>query len=69
MPRWNSQLWPRDSNQIASDKPRAVQGATTRSIITILNAWRAAGIVDYDTDRAILTIIDRAAIEARLSQG
>jgi CRP-like cAMP-binding protein len=31
-------------------------GATTRSIITILNAWRAAGIVYYDTDRAQLTI-------------
>ena len=27
-------------------------GATTRSIITILNAWRAAGLVIYDTERA-----------------
>jgi len=30
-------------------------GATTSSIITILNAWRAAGFVLYDTDRAFLT--------------
>lgn len=39
-------------------------GATTRSIITILNAWRAAGLVSYDTDRAILTILDMAALRA-----
>jgi CRP-like cAMP-binding protein len=44
-------------------------GTTTRSIITILNAWRAAGVVAYDTDRAILTILDRPRIEALLSQG
>jgi CRP/FNR family transcriptional regulator, cyclic AMP receptor protein len=31
-------------------------GATTRSIITILNAWRAAGLVSYDTDQARLTV-------------
>jgi CRP-like cAMP-binding protein len=39
-------------------------GATTRSIITILNAWRAAGIVVYDTDRALLTVSDTAALRA-----
>jgi CRP/FNR family transcriptional regulator, cyclic AMP receptor protein len=33
-------------------------GATTRSIITILNAWRASEIVAYDTDRAQLTVRD-----------
>jgi CRP/FNR family cyclic AMP-dependent transcriptional regulator len=37
-------------------------GATTRSIITILNAWRAAGFVLYDTDRAFLTVCDSAAL-------
>jgi CRP/FNR family cyclic AMP-dependent transcriptional regulator len=39
-------------------------GATTRSIITILNAWRAAGLVVYDTDRALLTVHDLAALRA-----
>lgn len=46
-----------------------LMGATTRSIITILNTWRAAGIVAYDAERAILSILDRARIEALLSQG
>jgi CRP/FNR family transcriptional regulator, cyclic AMP receptor protein len=31
-------------------------GATTRSIITILNAWRADGLVVYDAARAQLTL-------------
>lgn len=31
-------------------------GATTRSIITILNNWRNADLVAYDTDQARLTI-------------
>jgi CRP-like cAMP-binding protein len=39
-------------------------GATTRSIITILNAWRAAGLVVYDTERALLTVKDTAAMRA-----
>jgi CRP/FNR family transcriptional regulator, cyclic AMP receptor protein len=39
-------------------------GATTRSIITILNAWRTAGLVTYDTDRALLTVCDIAALRA-----
>jgi CRP/FNR family cyclic AMP-dependent transcriptional regulator len=39
-------------------------GATTRSIITVLNAWRAAGLVLYDTDRALLTVCDVAALRA-----
>jgi CRP/FNR family transcriptional regulator, cyclic AMP receptor protein len=37
-------------------------GATTRSIITTLNAWRAAGLVLYDTDRALLTVCDVARL-------
>jgi CRP/FNR family cyclic AMP-dependent transcriptional regulator len=39
-------------------------GATTRSIITILNAWRSAGLVIYDTERALLTVKDIAAMRA-----
>jgi CRP-like cAMP-binding protein len=42
-------------------------GATTRSIITILNSWRAAGLVVYDTDRALLTVRDVAALRAIIS--
>ena len=41
-------------------------GATTRSIITILNAWRAADIVQYDTDQARLTIRDEERLRALL---
>jgi CRP/FNR family transcriptional regulator, cyclic AMP receptor protein len=44
-------------------------GATTRSIITILNAWRAAGIVHYDTDRAQLTIRKEAHLRALIEPG
>jgi CRP/FNR family cyclic AMP-dependent transcriptional regulator len=39
-------------------------GTTTRSIITILNNWRAAGLVIYDTDRALLTVRDLPALQA-----
>lgn len=39
-------------------------GTTTRSIIMILNNWRSAGIVTYDTTRAILTISDPSALRA-----
>jgi CRP/FNR family transcriptional regulator, cyclic AMP receptor protein len=39
-------------------------GATTRSIITILNTWRSADLVAYDTDRALLTVKDIAAMRA-----
>ncbi|MFL5255666.1 MAG: Crp/Fnr family transcriptional regulator [Rhodopila sp.] len=44
-------------------------GATTRSIITILNAWRAAGYVAYDTDRAMLTVQDILALQAIVEAG
>jgi CRP/FNR family transcriptional regulator len=37
-------------------------GATTRSIITILNAWRADGLVIYDPAKAQLTLCDEAAL-------
>lgn len=39
-------------------------GATTRSIITILNAWRSGNVVIYDTDRALLTVPDKRALQA-----
>jgi CRP/FNR family cyclic AMP-dependent transcriptional regulator len=39
-------------------------GATTRSIITTLNAWRAAGLVIYDTDRALFTVCDIARLRS-----
>jgi CRP/FNR family cyclic AMP-dependent transcriptional regulator len=44
-------------------------GATTRSIITILNAWRASGLVAYDGDRAQLTLLDEAALQALIDVG
>jgi CRP-like cAMP-binding protein len=39
-------------------------GATTRSIITILNSWRSGNIVIYDTDRALLTVPNKSALQA-----
>jgi CRP/FNR family transcriptional regulator, cyclic AMP receptor protein len=39
-------------------------GTTTRSIVTVLNTWRAADIVRYDTDRAQLTIHREEALRA-----
>ena len=39
-------------------------GATTRSIITILNSWRSRNIVIYDTDRALLTVPSKTALQA-----
>jgi CRP/FNR family cyclic AMP-dependent transcriptional regulator len=38
-------------------------GATTRSIITILNAWRAYGLVIYDPARAQLTVCREADMQ------
>ncbi|MDB5413250.1 MAG: ntcA [Rubritepida sp.] len=42
-------------------------GATTRSIITILNAWRASELVAYDTERAQLRILDVERLRAVLA--
>jgi CRP/FNR family cyclic AMP-dependent transcriptional regulator len=44
-------------------------GTTTRSIITILNAWRAAEVVLYDTERAFLTLCDPDALRALIRPG
>ena len=38
-------------------------GATTRSIITILNSWRADGLVSYDPVQARLTICREADLQ------
>jgi CRP-like cAMP-binding protein len=38
-------------------------GATTRSIITILNSWRADGLVIYDPAQARLTICREADLQ------
>jgi CRP/FNR family cyclic AMP-dependent transcriptional regulator len=38
-------------------------GATTRSIITILNAWRSDGLVIYDPASAQLTLCREAALQ------
>ena len=39
-------------------------GATQRTIITILNDWRAAGIVHYDTVGARMTLCDEPRLRA-----
>jgi CRP/FNR family cyclic AMP-dependent transcriptional regulator len=39
-------------------------GATTRSIISILNGWRAANLVAYDTEKAFLFVLDEAGLAA-----
>ncbi len=39
-------------------------GATTRSIISILNAWRASSLVAYDTEKAFLFVLDEAGLAA-----
>ena len=37
-------------------------GATVRSVITVLNAWRASGWVSYDGDKAMLVVLDAAKL-------
>ena len=44
-------------------------GATTRSIITILNSWRSSDLVAYDTDRAMLTVKDVSALRMIVEVG
>ncbi len=39
-------------------------GATTRSIISILNAWRGSNLVSYDTEKAFLFVLDEAGLAA-----
>jgi CRP-like cAMP-binding protein len=39
-------------------------GATTRSIISILNAWRGSNLVAYDTEKAFLFVLDEAGLAA-----
>jgi CRP-like cAMP-binding protein len=44
-------------------------GATPRSIITILNGWRANGLVAYEADRGSLTICREAEMRALVGHG
>ena len=44
-------------------------GATARCIVTILNARRASATMTYDTDRAILRVLNRVRMEALLGPG
>lgn len=44
-------------------------GATTRSIITILNEWRADGLVNYDSDRAQITIVQPGKLQQLIDGG
>jgi CRP/FNR family transcriptional regulator, cyclic AMP receptor protein len=44
-------------------------GATTRSIITILNNWRTSGLVVYDTEKALLTVRDVETLRALVKAG
>ena len=37
-------------------------GTTTRSVITVLNAWRAQGWVAYDGEKAMLVLLDPAGL-------
>jgi CRP/FNR family cyclic AMP-dependent transcriptional regulator len=43
-------------------------GATTRSIITILNTWRAEGIVRFNAEQARLTISDEARLRSLVAE-
>jgi len=44
-------------------------GTTPRSIITILNSWRASGLVSYDAQRGWLTVLDEARLKALVGTG
>lgn len=44
-------------------------GATSRSIITILNGWRERGIVAYDGVKGWLTLTDEAALRGLIATG
>ena len=57
------------SNRLRQGDLADLLGATTRSIITILNAWRAAELVSYDTDKALLTIKDLTALRSVAESG
>ncbi len=42
-------------------------GTTTRSIITVLNGWRGLEWVDYDGEKALLIVLDEAALRGLIS--
>ena len=61
---WNTEQGLRLTHRLRQPDLADLLGATTRSIITILNAWRNADLVAYDTDRALLTVKDVPAMRA-----
>ena len=56
------------ARRLRQDDLADLLGATTRSIITILNTWRATGVVMYDTQRAIVTLSDARALRGIVQQ-
>ena len=56
------------ARRLRQDDLADLLGATTRSIITILNTWRAAGVVLYDTQRAIVTLSDARVLRTIVQQ-
>ena len=56
------------TQRLRQDDLADLLGATARSIITILNAWRAAGVVLYDTERAFVTLCDPGALRVIAQQ-
>jgi len=56
------------TQRLRQDDLADLLGATVRSIITILNAWRAAGVMLYDTERALVTLCDPGALRAIAQQ-
>jgi CRP/FNR family transcriptional regulator, cyclic AMP receptor protein len=46
-----------------------LMGATRRSVITILNRWRKAGVIKYDPGKARLTIPDLLRLRTLLASG
>ena len=55
------------SNRLRQPDLADLLGTTTRSIITVLNSWRASDIVRYDAERAQLMIRDETALRALVS--
>jgi CRP-like cAMP-binding protein len=56
------------ARRLRQDDLADLLGATTRSIITILNTWRAAGVVLSDTQRAIVTLSDARVLRTIVQQ-
>lgn len=44
-------------------------GTTTRSVISVLNAWRKRGWVSYDGEKAMLVVLDENKLRALVNAG